>query len=94
MERYCTGERGTRDVNMIKLMTITAAALLCATLAQAQSAAVKEACKADVEKFCAGIKPGGGQLKDCMKPHRKEVSDECKAARKDAHDAKKAKTAI
>ena len=79
---------------MIKLMTITVAALLFATLAQAQSAAVKEACKADVEKFCPGITPGGGRLMECMKPHRKEVSDECKAARKADHDAKKAKTAI
>ena len=34
-------------------------------------------CKADAERLCAGIKPGGGALKKCLKEHEDEVSIGC-----------------
>ena len=34
-------------------------------------------CKADAERLCAGVKPGGGALKKCLKEHENEVSVGC-----------------
>jgi hypothetical protein len=36
-------------------------------------------CKTDIEKFCAGVQPGGGAVVKCLKEHEAEVSSECKA---------------
>ena len=38
----------------------------------------KGACKADVEKFCKGIKPGGGRIWACLKSNDAELSQPCK----------------
>jgi len=38
----------------------------------------KGACKADIEKFCKGIKPGGGRLWACIKSNNDRLSQECK----------------
>ncbi|OFY98350.1 MAG: hypothetical protein A2070_01630 [Bdellovibrionales bacterium GWC1_52_8] len=38
----------------------------------------KDACKADVQKFCKGVKPGKRRLMRCMKAHESELSAECK----------------
>lgn len=35
-------------------------------------------CKADVEKFCAGVKMGNGGIMKCLKEHEAELSSECK----------------
>ncbi len=40
----------------------------------------REACKADIEKFCKGITPGGGAIIKCLKEHNAELSEECKSA--------------
>lgn len=34
-------------------------------------------CKADVHRLCAGIRPGGGRLAQCLKAHGNEVSIGC-----------------
>jgi len=36
------------------------------------------ACKADVEKLCPGIQPGGGRIMACLREHKDEISDACK----------------
>ena len=38
----------------------------------------KGACKADVEKFCKDIKPGGGRIIACIKSNKDRLSQECK----------------
>jgi hypothetical protein len=35
------------------------------------------ACRADIEKFCKDIKPGHGQISQCMKQHEAELSPAC-----------------
>jgi hypothetical protein len=40
-----------------------------------------KACKADRDKFCAGLTPGDGKLQACMKEHAADLSAECNAAR-------------
>ena len=44
------------------------------------SVAVVRACKADVQRTCPDIQPGGGRIQACMKEHFAEYSDPCKQA--------------
>jgi hypothetical protein len=37
----------------------------------------KGACKADIEKFCKDIKPGGGRVWVCLKSNGDRLSQEC-----------------
>ena len=46
----------------------------------------QEACKADVEKFCKDVKPGGGAIMKCLKEHDAELSEPCKAIRAKAKE--------
>ncbi len=46
---------------------------------------VRDACRADMQRFCADAAPGGGQRMQCMREHRDQLSDECKAALASAH---------
>jgi hypothetical protein len=38
-----------------------------------------EACRADVERLCAGIEPGNGALRRCLAEKREELSEQCRA---------------
>lgn len=41
---------------------------------------VFEACKADIASLCAGIQPGGGRIKECLRANRDKLSEGCKSA--------------
>jgi Cysteine rich repeat len=41
---------------------------------------VRQACQADVQKFCADVKPGGGRIRDCIAEHRDDLSQACRTA--------------
>ena len=47
-------------------------------LALVKARAVGKACRADIKKNCADIKPGGGRIETCMKDHFADMSDACK----------------
>src|SRR5271168_1141549 len=63
---------------------LTCAASLCAVLLMTHSAvaasAVGKACAADIKAQCADVKPGGGALKDCVKAHFSDLSEDCQVA--------------
>jgi hypothetical protein len=40
---------------------------------------VREECKADAQKFCKGIRPGGGRILACLKSHESELAPACAA---------------
>ncbi len=59
---------------MRTLARIAAFALLAAGSARAE-----DACRADVERLCAGIPAGGGRIAACLKANAAQVSPACKA---------------
>jgi len=46
-------------------------------VALAQTAAERAACQADFEKYCPGVRPGGGRIMECLAEHLKELTPEC-----------------
>jgi len=46
-------------------------------VAASAGAAGKDACKADVVKFCDDVLPGGGRILVCLEAHEKELSPGC-----------------
>ena len=77
---------------------LAAAALFTAGAALAQPAGnggggMRQACKADFQKFCSDVQPGGGARMQCMRQHAADLSDVCKAAfaaHQRAHDSQPA----
>ena len=65
---------------MIRTMLMTAA-LLCATQvasAQELTAAQRDACMGDYEKFCKGVVPGGGRIIACLAKESDKITPACK----------------
>ena len=56
---------------------VVAAVVLCAIPA----VAADHPCKADVEKFCAGLQPGQGRILQCLAQHEADLSAGCKQKR-------------
>ena len=63
---------------MKSIMAIGTIALLSAPAAMAQQRSVG-VCVADIKAKCAGVQPGEGRIRDCVKTHAAEFSDPCKA---------------
>ena len=55
------------------LFVITMLAIPCSMV----SAEVTGACLKDVKAHCAGVQPGSGRIKDCLKMHLKDLSKAC-----------------
>ena len=34
-------------------------------------------CKADIQRLCPGVRPGGGRIVQCLKAHQNEVTIGC-----------------
>ena len=58
------------------LVVALAFAVLPSQAAEPQQAIVR-ACAADVDRLCAGVPPGEGRIKACMKAHITELSAPC-----------------
>ncbi|MFI0847430.1 cysteine rich repeat-containing protein [Mesorhizobium sp. IMUNJ23232] len=43
----------------------------------AQTAAEQAACKADYQKFCSGVMPGGGRVLECLAKQKDKLSPAC-----------------
>ena len=79
----------------MRMLAALAFAATC-TFAQhalAEGARPREACRADVERLCKGVAPGGGRIAKCMRDHRSEISPDCRASLKAARDRRKAEKA-
>jgi hypothetical protein len=64
--------------------TVGIAALLLFVLVPApvtaQTAAIRQACKTDLQQHCAGVQPGAGRLRACVRENFGAFSEPCKAA--------------
>jgi hypothetical protein len=45
--------------------------------ALAQQAEAMKYCKADFERLCPGVQPGGGRIIGCLKEHKMDISVGC-----------------
>ena len=52
------------------------------------SAAVTGACLSDAKALCAGVQPGGGKIRACLKTHLKDLSEGCQTVVLKAVNAK------
>ena len=55
------------------------AAMLLLPASMASSVELTGACLKDAKAQCPGVQAGGGEIKDCLKTHIKDLSDDCKA---------------
>lgn len=51
--------------------------------------ALRQACMQDIRTLCAGSEPGGGKILMCLRSHRDQVSDGCKAATQHLRDVRR-----
>jgi hypothetical protein len=75
-----TGAQPKEGQSMKSLRMVTTMAAVFGVMCSARPVFAHEegACKADVQKFCGDVKPGGGAIKDCMKAHQADLSQGCK----------------
>jgi len=55
--------------------------LVAAALAWWSSSAMAQGgpCTSDIRSYCAGVQPGGGRIRACVKEHLDQLSEPCKA---------------
>jgi hypothetical protein len=65
---------------MLRIILITAAILCTAQAAFAQelTAAQRDACMGDYEKYCKGTVPGGGRIIACLNKSGDKLTPACK----------------
>ena len=64
----------------IPRLAVLSVLLMAPVGAMAQGAAVRQACGAELQQHCAGIEPGEGRLRACVKEHFAAFSEPCKRA--------------
>lgn len=52
-------------------------------------AALKTYCKADIDRLCHDVPPGGGNIKKCLMEHQNEMSVGCAKALQQLQQSKK-----
>ncbi len=66
----------TTRVAITSSLFLAAMPLLPASMAS--SVELTGACLKDAKAQCPGVQAGGGKIRDCLKTHIKDLSDECK----------------
>src|SRR5262245_17387457 len=70
-----------RQLIAVSLLSLAVISLPKSILA-AKAATPLALCKADAERICPGVAPGGGKIVACLKQHKDEVSVGCAKALK------------
>jgi len=61
----------------LPFVVIALVLLPCSTVLAAELRGVAKACVSDVKTHCAGVNPGGGRIRECIKTHVKDLSEPC-----------------
>lgn len=61
-------------------MLVSSSGAVLAADPQSAESGPRAACRADVEKLCPGVQPGGGRIVACLKENQAQVSAACKDA--------------
>jgi hypothetical protein len=65
---------------MLKIvLSAGAAMLLLSSVSMAQVGPAAKACAGDIKTLCAGVQPGEGRVRACIKAHVKDLSEPCQA---------------
>ena len=66
----------------MKTVLAIVAVIATASFATAQQIPpeLERACRADYQRLCRGVFPGGGRILQCLRDKAAQVSDPCKAA--------------
>ncbi len=67
-------------MHTIPRLTIACLLLMAPVGAMAQGVAVRQACGPEIQQHCAGVAPGEGRLRDCVKENFATFSEPCKKA--------------
>lgn len=81
--RHCLpgfGGRGLRVLWLGLVLGITAVTFSGPVMAQSGQGAVRDACKADIERFCASVQRGEERVRKCLSENRNQLSEPCKQA--------------
>jgi hypothetical protein len=64
----------------MRRLTVASVLLMAPVGAMAQGAAVRQACGPEIQQHCAGVEPGEGRLRACVKENFAAFSEPCKQA--------------
>jgi len=69
--------KGETMARMIGLSLAAAIGLTAAMASAQEGMKIARACGDDIDRLCAGVPPGEGRIKACMKAHMTELSAPC-----------------
>ena len=67
-------------MHTIPRLAVASVLLMAPVGAMAQGTAVRQACGPEIQQHCAGVQPGEGRLRACVKEHFAAFSEPCKQA--------------
>ncbi len=67
-------------MHIIARLAVLLVLLMAPVSAMAQGSAVRQACGPELQQHCAGIEPGEGRLRACVKENFAAFSEPCKRA--------------
>jgi hypothetical protein len=65
---------------VFKQIVVVAVLTLTPIFAFAEPGPMQGACMSDIKSLCGSIQPGGGRIRECMREHRAQLSNNCKLA--------------
>lgn len=67
-------------MHTISRLAVASVLLMVPVGAMSQGSAVRQACGTEIARHCAGVQPGEGRLRDCVKENFAAFSEPCKRA--------------
>lgn len=76
--------------SLVATVTTVSAQMMITPARRAGAEALREACKADYDRFCSKVRPGGGRILQCLQDHVGDLTPACRAALPAARDLRNA----